>query len=36
MQLSGKPKVYSFFLLEDGLAAANSSGSGGKTLMFRA
>lgn len=36
VQLSGKPKIYSFFLLEDGLAAANSSGTGGKTLMYRA
>lgn len=30
-----KPKTYSFFLLQDDLAAVNSSATGGKTLMYR-
>jgi hypothetical protein len=30
-----KPKVYSFFLLQGDVAAANSSGTGGQVLMHR-
>ena len=32
---TAKPKTYSFFLVQDGIAAVNSSATGGKTLMCR-
>ena len=33
--LAPKPKTYSFFLLDENLAAVNSSATGGSTLMYK-